>query len=118
MERIRDKENEARYDRMIQKREAQLVQLQAQITELENISAVLRKRQASLRKDISMMDAILADGVLGEAQLRMLSEKILVHEENGAISLEFRIRAPFQAHTECFEGGLTLERIGELLREA
>jgi DNA invertase Pin-like site-specific DNA recombinase len=118
MERIRDKDNEARYDRMIQKREAQLVQLQAQITELENISAVLRKRQASLRKDISMMDSILADGVLGEAQLRMLIEKILVHEENGAISLEFRIRAPFQAHTECFDDGLTLERIGELLREA
>ena len=100
MERIRDKENEERYNRMIQKREAQIAQLKTQITELENISTVLRQRQAKLKKDISLMDDILSDSQMTEAHLRLLIERILVHEEAGQISLEFRIRAPFREHTE------------------
>ena len=100
MERIRDKENEARYNRMIQKREAQIEQLRKQIRELENISSVLRQRQASLRKDISLMDDILSDSTMTEAHLRLLIEQILVHEEGGQIKLEFRIKAPFREHTE------------------
>ena len=118
MERIRDKENEERYNRMIQKREAQIAQLKTQITELENISTVLRQRQAKLKKDISLMDDILSDSQMTEAHLRLLIERILVHEEDGQISLEFRIKAPFREHTEQDPEGLDLDRIEALLKEA
>lgn len=118
MERIRDKENEERYNRTTPKREAQIAQLKTQITELENISTVLRQRQAKLKKDISLMDDILSDSQMTEAQLRLLIERILVHEEEGQISLEFRIKAPFREHTEQDPEGLDLDRIEALLKEA
>ena len=90
MERIRDKANAERYDRMIQKREAEIATAKKQIEELQNIEATLRNRQSRLKRDISMMDDILKEGKLSEAHLRMLVERIYVHEEDGKLSLLIR----------------------------
>lgn len=105
MERIRDKANAERYDRMIAKREGQIAEAKKQIEELQNISEMLRIRQAKLKRDISLIDDILQDGKMSEAHLKMLVEKILVHEEDGKLDLEIRLKAPFRDHLDIFENG-------------
>lgn len=105
MERIRDKANAERYDRMIAKREEQIAEAKKQIEELQNISEILRSRQAKLKRDISLIDDILQDGKMSEAHLKMLVEKILVHEEDGKLDLEIRLKAPFRDHLDIFENG-------------
>lgn len=105
MERIRDKANAERYDRMIQKREAEIAAAQKQIEELQNIEATLRSRQAKLKRDISMMDDILKEGHLSEAHLRLLVDKIYVHEEDGKLSLDICLKAPFRDHLDIYENG-------------
>jgi len=116
MERIRDKENAQRYDRMIAKREEQIANARKRIEELENIGQIIRSRQAKLRKDIGLIDDILADGNISEAHLRMLIEKIFVYETEGGLSLEIKVKAPFQNHTDSYENGvLTNSEIEELI---
>ena len=105
MERIRDKANAERYDRMIAKREEQIAEAKKQIEELQNISEMLRSRQTRLKRDISLIDDILREGKMSEAHLRMLVEKILVHEEDGRLDLEIRLKAPFRDHLDVFENG-------------
>ena len=105
MERIRDKANAERYDRMIAKREEQIAEAKKQIEELQNISEMLRSRQAKLKRDISLIDDILREGKMSEAHLRMLVEKILVHAEDGRLDLEIRLKAPFRDHLDVFENG-------------
>ena len=105
MERIRDKANAERYDRMIAKREEQIAEAKKQIEEFQNISEMLRSRQAKLKRDISLIDDILREGKMSEAHLRMLVEKILVHEEDGRLDLEIRLKAPFRDHLDVFENG-------------
>ena len=105
MERIRDKANAERYDRMIAKHEEQIAEAKKQIEELQNISEMLRSRQAKLKRDISLIDDILREGKMSEAHLRMLVEKILVHEEDGRLDLEIRLKAPFRDHLDVFENG-------------
>ena len=105
MERIRDKANAERYDRMIAKREEQIAKAKKQIEELQNISEMLRSRQAKLKRDISLIDDILQDGKMSEAHLKMLVEKVLVHEEDGKLDLEIRLKAPFRDHLDIFENG-------------
>ena len=100
MERIRDRANAERYDRMIE--------------ELQNISAVLRDRQTKLKRDISMIDDILAEGAMTEAHLRMLVEKIYVQETDGKLSLDIQIKAPFRTHLDVYENGTLTERYGAL----
>lgn len=104
MERIRDKANAERYDRMITKREEQIAEAKKQIENLQNISEMLRSRQAKLKRDISLID-ILREGKMSEAHLRILVEKILVHEEDGRLDLEIRLKAPFRDHLDVFENG-------------
>ena len=105
MERIRDKANAERYDRMIRKREAEIAAAKKHIEELQNIEATLRSRQANLKRDISMMDDILKEEKLSEAHLRMLVEKIYVHEEDGKLSLNICLKAPFRDHIDVYENG-------------
>jgi hypothetical protein len=109
MERIRDKANAERYDRMIQKREAEIAAAKKQIEELQNIEATLRSRQAKLKRDISMIDDILKDGQMTEAHLRMLVDKIYVHEEDGKLSLDIHLKAPFRDHLDIYESGQQTE---------
>lgn len=114
MERIRDKANAERYDRMIQKREEEIAAAKKQIEELQNISAVLRERQSKLKRDISMIDDILAEGKMSEAHLRMLVEKIYIHESDGKLSLDIRIKAPFRSHIDVYENGELIEQYADL----
>ena len=114
MERIRDRANAERYDRMIQKREEEIAAAKKQIEELQNISAVLRDRQTKLKRDISMIDDILSEGAMTEAHLRMLVEKIYVQETDGKLNLDIQIKAPFRTHLDVYENGTLTERYGAL----
>lgn len=114
MERIRDRSNAERYDRMIEKREAEIAEAKKQIEELQNVAEVLRSRQAKLKKDISLIDEILEDGKMTEAHLRLLVDKIFVHEHDGKIDLDIRIKAPFRGHTDYYEDGELVEQFGDL----
>lgn len=114
MERIRDKNNAQRYDRMIEKRETEIAEAKKQIAELQNLAEVLRGRQAKLKKDISLIDDILREGKLSEAHLRLLVDKIFVHEQDGKIDLDIHIKAPFRGHTDYYEDGEIVERYGNL----
>lgn len=114
MERIRDRSNAERYDRMIEKREAEIAEAKKQIEELQNIAEVLRSRQAKLKKDISLIDEILKEGKMTEAHLRLLVDKIFVHEHDGKIDLDIRIKAPFRGHTDYYENGELVEQFGDL----
>lgn len=117
MERIRDKANAERYDRMIARREEQIAQARKRIAELENIGQVLKTRQAKLKKDISLMDDILSEEKISEAHLQMLIEKIYVYETAEGISLDIRVKAPFQNHTDTYENGvLTASEIEEIIK--
>ena len=117
MERIRDKANAQRYDRMIAKREEQIAQAKKKIAELENLGQTIRSRQAKLKKDISLIDQILADGQMTEAHLRLLIEKIFVYETEGCLRLEIKVKAPFQNHTDTYENGeLTNSELEEIIK--
>ena len=117
MERIRDKDNAQRYDRMIQKREEQIAQAKKKIAELENLDQTIRSRQAKVKKDISLIDEILGDGKLTEAQLRMLIDKIYVYETEEGISLDIKVKAPFQNHTDTYENGmLTNSELADIMK--
>lgn len=110
MERIRDKANAERYDRMIQKREEQIFQAKKKIAELENLGQTIRSRQAKLKKDISLIDEILDDGQMTEAHLRLLIEKIYVHETEDGLSLDIKVKAPFRNHSDTYENGVLTNR--------
>ena len=61
-----------------------------------------------------MIDDILSEGVMTEAHLRMLVEKIYVQETDGKLNLDIQIKAPFRTHLDVYENGTLSERYGAL----
>lgn len=115
MERIRDKANTKRYDRMIQKREAEIASIKKQLTELESLEDTLKTRQAELKRDIRMMDDILAEGNISESNLRLLVEKIYISEHDGKLDVDIHLKAPFRTHVDFYEKGEVVESGASLL---
>ena len=115
MERIRDKANTKRYDRMIQKREAEIASIKKQLTELESLEDTLKTRQAELKRDIRMMDDILAEGNISESNLRLLVEKIYISEYDGKLDVDIHLKAPFRTHVDFYEKGEVAESGASLL---
>ena len=115
MERIRDKANTKRYDRMIQKREAEIASIKKQLTELESLEDTLKTRQAELKRDIRMMDDILAEGNISESSLRLLVEKIYISEYDGKLDVDIHLKAPFRTHVDFYEKGEVVESGASLL---
>lgn len=115
MERIRDKANAERYDRMIQKREAEITSIKKQLTELESLEDTLKTRQAELKRDIRMMDDILAEGNISESNLRLLVEKIYISEYDGKLDVDIHLKAPFRTHVDFYEKGEVVESGASLL---
>ena len=89
MERIRDRSNAERYDRMIEKREAEIAEAKKQIEELQNIAEMLRSRQAKLKKDISLIDEILEDGKMTERMMGLPIRLLFLQEKMERVKLEF-----------------------------
>lgn len=115
MERIRDKANVERYDRMIQKREAEIASIKKQLTELESLEDTLKTRQAELKRDIRMMDDILAEGNISESNLRLLVEKIYISEYDGKLDVDIHLKAPFRTHVDFYKKGEVVESGASLL---
>ena len=115
MERIRDKANAERYDRMIQKREAEIASIKKQLAELESLEDTLKTRQAELKRDIRMMDDILAEGNISESNLRLLVEKIYISEHDGKLDVDIHLKAPFRTHVDFYEKGEVVESGASLL---
>ena len=103
LERIRDRDNAERYGRMIEKRQAETDSIHTRIGELENLSDTIRKKQATIKKDISMIDDILAADKISEAQLRLLIDHIKISETEAGLDVKIVIKAPFRTHIEEYD---------------
>ena len=55
MERINDKENRATYDRMLEKKKAQIEDLKVKINELINLEETVKKRRKAIKENIDML---------------------------------------------------------------
>ena len=112
LERIRDRDNAERYTRMIEKREAEKGAVRKRIADLENLSDTIRRKQISIKRDIGMIDDILAADGISEAQLRLFIEGIRITEvEGGRLDVNIAIKAPFRTHSDEYDETMqTMER--------
>ena len=103
LERIRDKGNAARYDRMLEKHEKEILLVKEQIAGYRNMEIVLNKKRAEMKTSIDLIDDILDSGNLSEANLRMLLQEIRVNENSdGKLDIEFCMKAAFRTHCDWY----------------
>ena len=103
MERISDKAHAEMYNEMIAKREAEIADLQSKIEENKRYDEISSKKSVELKSTAELLDEILSQPHISDADLRMLVEKVLVHQnEDKSLDVELVFNGAFYPSVSCW----------------
>ena len=103
MERINDKENRDAYDRMLDKKKAQIEEYKTKIHELKNIEETVKKRKKEIKESIDILDGIITEGAISNVNLRLLVNEIIIFENSdNELAIVVSMNAPFDQYGEVF----------------
>ena len=96
IERIGDREHASVYNSMIAKREEEIASLEKKIAELKAYDKVCKQRKEHLKNTTQILDEILSEGKISDVNLRMLVNKILIHQnEDKSLDIKFEMNGDF-----------------------
>lgn len=90
IERINDRERTEYYNNMIAKREEMIREFEQKIEEYKQYDEVCKDRKDKFKGTAELINNIIDDGVINDAQLRMLVSRIVVHQKEDR-SLDVRL---------------------------
>ena len=105
MERIGDREHAKVYNSMIEKREVEIAELTKKIEECRKFDELSKKRRDELMSTAELLDEVLLEPYISDANMRLLVHKIHVHEnEDGSLDVNLEFNGDFKdTSTGCFE---------------
>ena len=103
LERIRDRDHAQIYTEMLTKCETEIAWLTGQIESIRNYDETIKRRKAEMKSVIEMMDEIIAERKISDAHLRMLVEKIIIHEQEKKLQIEICLKADFRQHIDFYD---------------
>ena len=109
MEKIKDRDNAERYERMIEKRNKEIEGFKNEIVKIENIDKTIKERKKAMLENANLLDKILSEKELSHTNLCLLLEKIIIHEDEYGLRLEIRMKAPFLEKSYTDEIGMIYE---------
>lgn len=105
MERINDREHAPMYNSMVEKREAEIAELTQKIEDCKRFDELSKKRRDELMSTAEMLDEVLLEPYITDANMRLLVHKVTVHEnEDGSLDVSLEFNGDFKdTSTVCFE---------------
>ena len=109
LERIRDKEHSAIYTRMLKVCEDDIERLKKEIAAITDYSATIKKRKAKMKESVDLIEQIIQEGAINDANLRLLVDSIVISEKNKKLHIKINLNAKFERHKDCYDedGNLT-----------
>lgn len=96
MGKVTDKSRAEFYDSMIEKRKNEIAELQKKITDCREHDKVCKQHQQVLTSTSTLLDSILSEGGISDANLRMLVNSVTVHQnEDGSLDVSFEMNGDF-----------------------
>lgn len=117
LERIRDKEHADVYNEMLSSCEDDIKTITTKIYEIENYDHTIKKRKEQLKNTVGIMDEIVSEGVISDANLRTLIEKIVIFERAEGLDITIKMQADFTEHMRIFDEEGSEQANFEVIRE-
>lgn len=83
------------YDKMIAARRNDIEHLQTEIYEIEHLDKTIRERKSTLKHSIALLDDIIAENNISNANLHLMFDKIVIEETEAGLNLDLRLKSPF-----------------------
>ena len=90
---------------MIEKREAEIAELTKKIEDCRKFDELSKKRRDELMSTAELLDEVLLEPYISDANMRLLVRKVTVHEnEDGSLDVNLEFNGDFKdTSTGCFE---------------
>lgn len=103
IEKIRDRKNSDIYDELLKKCEESIRLIQEEISAMEDYETTVKKRKSEIKSVVELIDDVLSDGAISDANLRLLVNKIIITEEGDKLDVHIKLNAKFTAHTLMYD---------------
>jgi hypothetical protein len=112
LERIRDREHADIYTEMLEKCESDIQKLEDEIKSIQDYNSTIKKRKAEMKDSVEIIEEIIKEGAISDANLRLLVDKIIIFEQDKKLKIKIKLNAKFQRHKDCYnDNGIVLEKI-------
>ena len=112
LERIRNREHADVYTEMLEKCELDIQKLEVEIKSIQDYNSTIKKRKAEMKDSVEIIEKIIKEGAISDANLRLLVNKIIIFEKDKKQSIKIKLNAKFQRHKDCYnDNGIVLEKI-------
>ena len=112
LERIRDKNRSEIYTKMLKSCEDDIERITKEIESITDYNATIKKRKAEMKESVDIIDQIIEEGAISDANLRLLVDSIVISEQNKKLHIKIVLNARFDRHKDCYdENGNLTERV-------
>ena len=103
LERIRDRAHAEVYNEMLTACEEDIKRIEQELNEIINYNDTIRKRKAEMKQTVDLIEEIVKEGQISNANLRQLVEKIIIYENAEGLRLQINLNASFTEHMTLFD---------------
>ena len=104
MAKINDPDHAERYDNMLKKLDEEIHQHHEQIANCNNSEAISKKKKTEMKQSVDLLEEIIASGGISDTHLRMLIDKIIIHEnDDDELECQIDMMTPYQCHLSIYE---------------
>lgn len=112
LERIGDREHTVIYTEMLEKCESDIQKFEDEIKFILDYNSTIKKRKAEMKDSVEIIEEIIKEGAISDANLRLLVNKIIIFEKDKKLSIKIKLNARFQRHKDCYnDNGIVSEKI-------
>lgn len=102
LERIRDKEHAEVYDEMLTACENDIKKIFQELYDIQNYSETIKKRKSEMKQTVDLIEEIVKEGQISNANLRQLIDKIIIYEDVEGLRIQINLNAAFTEHMTIF----------------
>ena len=102
LERIRDKEHAGVYDEMLTACENDIKKISQELYDIQNYSETIKKRKSEMKQTVDLIEEIVKEGQISNANLRQLIDKIIIYEDGEGLRIQINLNAAFTEHMTIF----------------
>lgn len=112
LERIRDREHADIYTEMLEKCESDIQKLEDEMKSIQDYNFTIKKRKAEMKDSVEIIEEIIKEGAISDANIRLLVDKIIIFERDKKLSIKIKLNAKFQRHKDCYDedGNISLKK--------
>ena len=100
---MRDREHASVLEEMLTDCETDIARIEKELHDIENYSETIRKRKQEMKSTIDMIDEIIREGAVSDANLRILVDKIIISEKDDGLHITVNLNADFTSHLQVFD---------------